>query len=117
MFALIMTMIVAIEHLGIMAVEMFGTPAFQAQAFDMPEDYTKQKAARVAMANQGIYNGALGAALILSNWLFTGTTLLVVWRLLLGMIVVVALYGGASATKKIWLVQLLPALVALVLTF
>ncbi|MGN1279114.1 MAG: DUF1304 domain-containing protein [Limosilactobacillus sp.] len=117
MIAMILTFVVAIEHLGIMFLEMFGTPQQQAQAFDMPLEYVKQQPARVALANQGIYNGMLGVLLILSFFLFSGLVLATVLRLLLGLIVVVALYGGMTATRKIWLVQLLPAALALLTTF
>lgn len=111
-----LVMLVAIEHLGIMMVEMFASPEQQSRMFDLPLDYTKQRAARISFANQGIYNGALGAIMIISFWLFQGMTLIIVWRLLLALIVVVAIYGGFTATRKIWAVQLLPAAIALVLT-
>ncbi len=117
MLMMILTLIVAIEHLGIMLLEMFGTPRQQAQAFDMPLEYVKQPTARVALANQGIYNGMLGVLMIVSFFFFHGTILVTVLRLLLGFIVIVALYGGMTATKKIWLVQLLPAAIALLCTF
>lgn len=117
MLMMILTLIVAIEHLGIMLLEMFGTPRQQAQVFDMPLEYVKQPTARVALANQGIYNGMLGVLLIVSFFFFHGAVLVTVLRLLLGFIVIVALYGGMTATKKIWLVQLLPAAIALLCTF
>ena len=59
----------------------------------------------------------LGVLLILSFLLFHGAVLVIVLRLLLGFIVVVALYGGMTATRKIWLVQLLPAALSLLVTF
>ena len=57
----IVTILIGIEHLGIMVLEMFASPAKQAKAFDMEESFLRQKAARISMANQGIYNGMLGA--------------------------------------------------------
>ena len=117
MITMILVLVVALEHLGIMFLQMFGTPAQQAKAFDMPLEYVKQRPARVALANQGIYNGMLGISLIASFWLFHGPALVTVIRLLLGFIVIVALYGGLTATRKIWLVQLLPAAIALLVTF
>lgn len=116
MILTILVLLVGIEHLGIMLLEMFGRPAQQAQAFDLPLEYVKQHAARVAFANQGIYNGMLGALLIISLWLFQGPTLITVLRMLLGFVAVVALYGGFTATKKVWLLQLLPAVLALLAT-
>ena len=56
--------------------------------------------------------GAWLPLLIVSFFFFHGAVLVTVLRLLLGLIVIVALYGGLTATKKIWLVQLLPAAIA-----
>ena len=117
MLAIIVTMFVAIEHLGIMALEIFGNQAQQAKAFDLPLKFTQQHEARVSFANQGIYNGALGAAIIASYWLFSGATLVLVWQMLLVFVMVVALFGALTATKKIILIQFLPALIAFLLTF
>lgn len=96
LIAMILTVLVGIEHLGIMALEMFADPKTQAHSFDLDADFTRQPPVRVLLANQGIYNG------------------LAVQLMLLAFVVVVALYGGWTATKKIWLLQLLPALVAAV---
>lgn len=117
MLAIIVTMFVAIEHLGIMALEIFGNPAQQAEAFDLPLKFTQQHEAQVSFANQGIYNGALGAAIIASYWLFSGATLALVWQMLLVFVMVVALFGALTATKKIIIIQFLPALIAFLLTF
>lgn len=112
---LILTFLVAIEHLGICFLEIFGKPALQAKAFDMDINFVKQPAAKISMANQGIYNGMLGLLIIISYFCFTGAILLTVWKLLLTFIVVVAIFGGFTATKKIFVVQMLPALIALIL--
>ena len=116
MLVMIVTMLVAIEHIGIMLLEIFASPDRQARAFDVSLEYAKQPAARISFANQGIYNGALGLAMIISNWLFTGATLILVWQMFLVFIMVVALFGGFTATKKIWGLQFLPAVIAFVLT-
>lgn len=115
MLVIVVVMLIAVEHIGIMAIEMFGSPEQQARAFDLPLEYTKQPAARISSANQGIYNGALGVMMIASYWLVRGVMLITVWQMLLVFIMVVALYGGLTATRKIWLFQLLPAVVAFLL--
>ena len=112
MIKIALVFIVGIEHIGICLLEIFGKPAQQAKAFDMSKNFVKQKEARISMANQGIYNGMLGLLLILSYFVFPFSTVIEVWQLLLGMIMVVAIFGGFTAIKKIWLVQLLPALIA-----
>lgn len=49
-----------------MALEIFAGPKSQAKAFDMPLNFVKLPNAKIALGNQGIYNGALGL-LILSS--------------------------------------------------
>jgi putative membrane protein len=112
---MIFVFLVAIEHLGICFLEMFGKPEQQAKAFDMELSFVKQKAARISLANQGIYNGMLGIILIAAYFIFSPLMVIKVWNLILTLIVVVAIYGGFTATKKIFLVQMLPALIALLL--
>ena len=115
LLGVILTLLVAIEHIGICCLEMFASPEKQAKAFDMDVNFTKQKAARIALANQGIYNGMLGVILIVAFLLFKAAILVQVWILILSLIVIVAAYGGFTATKKIFLLQMLPPLVAIIL--
>lgn len=110
----VLTFLVGIEHIGFCFLEIFGKPEMQAKAFDMDLDFVKQPAARISMANQGIYNGMLGLLLILVYFVFKASIAFTVWQLLLTLIVVVAIFGGFTATKKIFLVQMLPALLALI---
>lgn len=105
-------MLVGIEHLGIMGLEMFASPAKQAKAFGLSEKYVQQPEARVSLANQGIYNGMLGLSIILTYWLFDGEIQVEIWLLLLTFVIVVAFYGGATVGKKVWFLQMLPALLA-----
>ena len=112
--ATVLTFLVGIEHIGICFLEILGKPEMQAKAFDMNLDFVKQPAARISMANQGIYNGMLGLLLILVYFVFKTSIAFTVWQLLLTLIVVVAIFGGFTATKKIFLVQMLPALLALI---
>ena len=106
--------VVGIEHLGIMLLEMFGQPQQQAKSFDLSSDFTKIPEVRVLLANQGIYNGMLGLSLLLSFWLFSGPVQYSIQLLLLSFVAVVACYGGFTATKKIWLIQFLPAVLAII---
>ena len=114
LIGVILTFIVGVEHISICFLEIFGKPEIQAKAFDMDTSFLRQRAAHVSMANQGIYNGILGLLIILVWFIFPMHYLLMVWQLLLGFIVVVAIFGGFTATKKIFIVQMLPALVALI---
>ena len=112
----IVTILIGIEHLGIMVLEMFASPAKQAKAFDMEESFLRQKAARTSMANQGIYNGLLGVSLIASQFIFLGMTAIMVGRLFLIFVAVVGFYVAFTATKKIWLFQFIPAVIGLILS-
>lgn len=112
----VLTILIGIEHIGIMLAEMLASPKRQAEMFGLNESYTKQKEARISFANQGIYNGMLGLSLIGSQWLFTGINAIMVGRLLLVFVAVVGLYGALTVSKKIWFVQFLPAVIALILS-
>ncbi|MFC6170493.1 DUF1304 domain-containing protein [Loigolactobacillus jiayinensis] len=114
-FTLILAVLIGLEHLGIMALEIFAGPKSQAKAFDMPFNFVNLPNARVAMANQGIYNGALGLLIISSLFFFNGTALVTLLKLLMFFIMIVATYGGFTATKKIFGLQLLPATLVFIL--
>ncbi|MBS0948221.1 DUF1304 domain-containing protein [Levilactobacillus brevis] len=111
----ILIYLIAIEHLGIMALEMWGRPEQQARAFGMPITFVRQVSAQKALANQGIYNGMLAVILILAQWLLPMPTRLITTALLLGFIVIVALYGSLTVKRQIFWLQGFPALVALII--
>lgn len=115
LIAEILVFIIAIEHIGICLLEMFASSQKKADVFDLTLQFTRQKEAQVALANQGIYNGMLGVIIICAFFLFKGAILNQVWVLILSLIVIVGAYGGFTATKKIFLVQMLPAIIAIIL--
>jgi Predicted membrane protein len=106
--------LVAIEHVGIAGLEMFAKPEVQANAFDMPVNFVKTKEAQTALANQGIYNGMFGILIMSMVLFFTGSTLKIILILMMLYIIVVAVYGAFTATKKILYLQGLPALIAMI---
>ena len=89
----ILTILVGIEHIGIMWLEIFGKPDLQAKSFDMDINFVKQPAAKTALANQGIYNGMLGLLILIVFFFFRMPTLITIWQLLLAFVVVVAIFG------------------------
>ena len=111
---LFLVALVALEHIGIAGLEMFGKPEQQAKAFDMPLDFVKDKHAQTALANQGIYNGLLGVLILAMILFFTGTTLKIIMILLMLYVIIVAVYGAMTATRKIIFLQGLPAFIALI---
>lgn len=112
---IIIVFLVGVEHLIIFGLENFASPEKQAKLFNMSPKYTRQAAARISMANQGIYNFMLGILIILAYFVFKGEDLTRVWQMLMSFVIVVGAFGGYTATKKIWGMQMLPALIALVL--
>ncbi|QQO07842.1 DUF1304 domain-containing protein [Breznakiella homolactica] len=99
-------------HLFIMILEMFAPPEKQGMIFKMPLDFVTQPNAQTALKNQGIYNGALGLAILVSLFIFSGTTRLMVLLLFMGFVFIVGIFGGKTVTKSIYFIQALPALCA-----
>lgn len=106
--------LVAIEHLYILWLEMFAWTTRGRKVFTSipPDLFEKTKA---FAANQGLYNGFLAAGLI---WSFLITD--AIWSknvaiFFTGCVTVAGIYGAATAMKKIFFTQALPAIIALTL--
>lgn len=119
LISVFLVMLIGLEHIVICGLEIFASPEKQANMFDMPLEYVKKQETRISMANQGIYNGMLGITILLSYFVFSNNpaVLIHVWQLLMLFIIVVGAFGGFTATKKIFFVQMLPALIVLILLF
>ena len=105
--------IVAAEHLYILFLEMvlWTTPRGRA-VFGTTAEQAEQS--KVLAQNQGLYNGFLAAGLIYS--LFPAQRIAFHFQVFfLVCVVVAAVFGGATVSKRILLVQGTPAVVALVL--
>ena len=103
--------LVALEHIYFLALEMFlwEKPRTRA-AFGMSVEQAAQS--KVLAANQGLYNGFLAAGLIWSL-LAPATYGPQLALFFLGCVLVAGLYGGATANRRFWLLQALPAALAL----
>lgn len=114
MLGKILVGLVAIEHLYILYIEMFAWETKGKETFNgslAPELFRPTK---VLAANQGLYNGFLAAGLI---WTFFITDYHWAFHIaifFLTCIIVAGIYGALTASKKIFFVQALPAIVALV---
>ncbi len=104
--------LVAIEHLGILVLEMFfWDHPVGYRIFGMTPDVASSSA--VLAMNQGLYNGFLSAGLI---WgLIAGRRDLKIFSLLC--IVAAGIFGGITAKSSIIYTQALPALIGLLLVF
>ncbi len=109
--------LVAIEHLYILYMEMFAWETLGRKTFKgaMPDNlFTPTKA---LAANQGLYNGFLAAGLLWSFFIADPIWSRNVALFFLGCVVVAGIYGAFSASRKIFYVQALPAIVALVAVY
>jgi len=106
--------LVALLHVYFMVLEMFlwDKPA-GLRAFGQTP--ASAAATKVLAANQGLYNGFLAAGLVWGLWL--GPEGFSVKVFFLTCVLVAGLYGAATASRKILLVQALPAAVGLVLLY
>jgi putative membrane protein len=108
----IMIAIVAILHLGFLALEMFfWDHPFGRKRFKMTAEYSRASASLAA--NQGLYNGFLAAGLIWGLW--TGQFAVKMFFLLC--VVIAGIYGGVTTRRTILYIQALPGLLALILLY
>ena len=110
----ILVALVALEHLYILYMEMFAWETLGKKTFkgSLPDELFKPT--KKLAANQGLYNGFLSAGLI---WSFLIENL--EWKtnvqiFFLACIIAAGVYGAVSASKKIFFVQALPAILALI---
>lgn len=106
-----LVLLVAVLHVWILVLEMFLWPTTRGrQVFGTTREFATQT--RALAANQGLYNGFLAAGLFWGAFADdpVGHQVTVFF---LGCVVVAGLFGGATASRRIIVVQALPAAVAL----
>lgn len=108
LLSFVLTALVAIEHAGIMILEMFywDHPTGRRIFRMTPEQSASSK---VLAANQGLYNGFLAAGLIWALWADRFDLKV----FFLGCVIVAGIYGGLTAKRSILYTQALPAALAL----
>jgi putative membrane protein len=112
--ASILIAIVAIEHLYILWLEMFAWETAGKKAFKgalAPELF---KPTKTLAANQGLYNGFLAAGLIWTFFISNEEWKNHIAVFFLSCVLIAGIYGGATASKRIYVIQALPALLALI---
>jgi putative membrane protein len=111
--ATILTALVGLLHVYILYLEMFlWTKPQGLKTFGMSLE--KAEETRVLGANQGLYNGFLAAGLL---WSIVHPSAVFAYELkvfFLGCVIVAALYGAWSVSRKILFTQGLPALIAMI---
>src|SRR4051812_37507730 len=103
---------VAIEHLWFMIFEMFmWKTAYARRAFGMTKEFAE--ASQKLAKNQGLYNGFLAAGLIWSMVLTDPTQVRAIQIFFLSCVSIAGVFGAATANYRIFFIQALPALIAL----
>lgn len=111
--ATVLIALVALEHLYILWLEMFAWETKGKEVFRgalKPELFTPTK---VLAANQGLYNGFLSAGLIWSLLISDREWASNVALFFLGCVILAGIYGAVTASRKIFFVQAVPALLAM----
>ncbi|MCZ2127863.1 MAG: DUF1304 domain-containing protein [Anaerolineales bacterium] len=105
----ILIAVVAFLHLGFLYLEMFlWDKPFGRKTFRMTEERARQS--KTLAMNQGLYNGFLAAGLI---WgLLAGDAIKIFF---LSCVILAGIFGAFTVNKKIFYVQAVPAILALVI--
>ena len=106
--------IIAVMHIYYLWLEMFAWTTTGKKVFTMlsPDLFEKTK---VLAANQGLYNGFLAAGLIWTFFISDPIWSKNIPLFFLTCVLIAGLYGGYSASKRIFYIQGIPALIAIVL--
>ena len=113
LIAKILIGLVAIEHCYILWLEMFVWTTKGPKVFkSFPKDLFEPTKAMAA--NQGLYNGFLAAGLFWSLLIQDHSWSLYVAVFFLSCVIIAGIYGGITAGKRIFYVQAIPAILALI---
>jgi putative membrane protein len=115
--AIILTAIVALEHLYILWLEMFAWETKGKKVFRGSLAADLFKPTKTLAANQGLYNGFLAAGLIWTFFIADDNWRANISVFFLSCVAIAGVYGALTASKKIFFVQALPAIVALMFVF
>lgn len=104
--------LVAILHVWFLVLEMFlWTKPLGLKTFRNTPEHARDSA--VLAANQGLYNGFLAAGLVWGLVTTSPPGALAIQTFFLGCVVTAALFGAATVSKRILLIQGAPAILAL----
>lgn len=95
--------LVALEFFYIMYLETFATTSAKtAQVFQMEVSELQRPTVNTLFKNQGIYNGLLAVLILLALYIFVSKVAVMI---LMGYIILVALYGSVTSNPKIIMMQ------------
>ena len=104
---------VAFEHLYILYMEMFAWETLGKKTFKGALPNELFTPTENLAANQGLYNGFLSAGLVWSLFISDEIWAKNIALFFLGCVVVAGIYGAFTASKKIFFIQSLPAIFAI----
>lgn len=111
----ILITLVAIEHLYILYIEMFAWTTIGKKTFrKFPAELFEKT--KLLAANQGLYNGFLAAGLIWSLLISNTDWSHYTAYFFLSCVITAGLYGGLTTSKSIFVIQAIPAILALLVT-
>lgn len=110
--AQVAVLVVALLHLYFMVLEMFlWTKPTGRRIFGLTPEFAQQSAGLAK--NQGLYNGFLAAGLVWS--VIAGALSFQLKIFFLSCVIVAGIFGAVTVNRRIFFVQALPGLIALVL--
>jgi putative membrane protein len=108
----VLVAVVALLHAWFLVLEMFlWTKPLGLKTFRHSLEHARSSA--TLAANQGLYNGFLSAGLVWGLLTAPPAQALAVKTFFLGCVVVAGAYGAATVSRRIFLIQALPAILAL----
>ncbi len=109
-----LVILIIILHTYFLYLEMF---AWKTRGPKVFKNYSKEsfETTKTLAGNQGLYNGFLAAGLLWSLWIQDTTWANNVGIFFLVCVLIAGIYGAITVTPKIFLIQALPALIALIL--
>lgn len=111
---IVLTALVALEHLYILWIEMFAWETQGKKTFGGTFPHELFAPTKGMAANQGLYNGFLAAGLIWSLFISDPTWSLYIRFFFLGCVAVAGIFGALTASRKIFFVQALPAILTMI---
>lgn len=111
-----LTVLIVAEHVYILWMEMFAWETVGKKVFGNTLPPHLFRATKGLAANQGLYNGFLAAGLIWSFLIESNEWSINIRLFFLGCIAVAGIFGALSASKRIFFVQALPAVLAILFT-
>jgi len=111
----ILIAMIALEHFYILYMEMFAWETLGKKTFkgSMPDHLFSPT--KTLAANQGLYNGFLATGLVWSLWIVDPIWAKNIAVFFLFCVTVAGIFGAMTASKKIFFVQALPAIITLCL--